>query len=33
MTSGKVLSLYMIMPDMIRAGHRMSVEEIGRAHV
>ena len=28
MTSGKVLSLYMIMPDMIRAGHRMSVEDM-----
>jgi len=28
MTSGKVLSLYMTMPDMIRAGHRMSVEDI-----
>ncbi len=28
MTSGKVLSLYMTMPDMIRAGHRMKVEDI-----
>mgnify|MGYP001130454842 FL=1 len=28
MTSGKVLSLYMTMPDMIRAGHRMTVEDI-----
>jgi len=28
MTSGKVLSLYMTMPDMIRAGHRMNVEDI-----
>ena len=28
MTSGKVLSLYMTMPDMIRAGHRMRVEDI-----
>jgi len=28
MTSGKVLSLYMTMPDMIRAGHRMSVEDM-----
>ncbi len=28
MTSGKVLSLYMTMPDMIRSGHRMSVEDI-----
>ncbi|MEA1982191.1 MAG: hypothetical protein U9N39_01500 [Campylobacterota bacterium] len=28
MTDGKVLSLYMIMPDMIRAGHRMEVEDM-----
>jgi len=28
MTSGKVLSLYMTMPDMIRAGHRMRVEDM-----
>jgi len=28
MTSGKVLSLYMTMPDMIRSGHRMRVEDI-----
>ena len=28
MTTGKVLSLYMTMPDMIRAGHRMSVEDM-----
>lgn len=28
MTSGKVLTLYMTMPDMIRAGHRMSVEDM-----
>ena len=28
MTSGKVLSLYMTMPDMIRAGHRMIVEDL-----
>jgi len=28
MTKGKVLSLYMTMPDMIRAGHRMSVEDL-----
>jgi len=28
MTSGKVLSLYMTMPDMIRAGHRMSVDDM-----
>ncbi|PHS40998.1 MAG: hypothetical protein COB07_03120 [Sulfurovum sp.] len=28
MTSGKVLSLYMIMPDMMRAGHRMKVEDM-----
>lgn len=28
MTSGKVLSLYMTMPDMIRAGHRMKVEDL-----
>ena len=27
MTSGKVLTLYMTMPDMIRAGHRMSCED------
>ncbi|MBT5935053.1 hypothetical protein [Sulfurimonas sp.] len=28
MTTGKVLTLYMTMPDMIRAGHRMSVEDM-----
>ncbi len=28
MTSGKVLSLYMTMPDMMRSGHRMKVEDI-----
>lgn len=28
MTNGKVLGLYMIMPDMIRAGHRMKVEDM-----
>ena len=28
MTSGKVLSLYMTMPDMMRSGHRMRVEDI-----
>jgi MOSC domain-containing protein YiiM len=28
MTTGKVLSLYMTMPDMIRAGHRMDVDDI-----
>jgi len=28
MTSGKVLSLYMTMPDMIRAGHRMRVDDM-----
>lgn len=28
MTSGKVLALYMTMPDMIRAGHRMRVEDM-----
>jgi len=28
MTSGKVLTLYMTMPDMIRAGHRMRVEDL-----
>jgi len=28
MTSGKVLNLYMTMPDMIRAGHRMRVEDM-----
>ena len=28
MTSGKVLSLYMTMPDMIRSGHRMRVEDL-----
>ncbi len=28
MTSGKVLKLYMTMPDMIRAGHRMSVDDM-----
>lgn len=28
MTSGKVLTLYMTMPDMMRSGHRMRVEDI-----
>jgi len=28
MTNGKVLKLYMTMPDMIRAGHRMLVDDI-----
>jgi len=28
MQSGKVLSLYMTMPDMMRSGHRMRVEDI-----
>ena len=28
MTSGKVLSLYITMPDMMRSGHRMRVEDI-----
>ncbi len=28
MANGKVLSLYMTMPDMMRAGHRMRVEDI-----
>ena len=28
MTSGKVISLYMTMPDMIRAGHRMTVDDM-----
>lgn len=28
MTTGKVLTLYMTMPDMIRAGHRMQVEDM-----
>jgi MOSC domain-containing protein YiiM len=28
MTSGKVLSLYITMPDMMRSGHRMKVEDI-----
>lgn len=27
MATGKVLALYMIMPDMIRVGHRMKVED------
>ena len=27
MTSGKVLSLYMTMPDLMRSGHRMQCEE------
>jgi len=27
MTSGKVLALYMTMPDMMRSGHRMSCED------
>ena len=27
MTSGKVLSLYMTMPDMMRSGHRMKCED------
>ena len=28
MTTGKVLSLYMTMPDLMRAGHRMKCEDI-----
>lgn len=28
MTSGKVITLYMTMPDMMRAGHRMRVEDM-----
>ncbi|HIP28624.1 MAG TPA: hypothetical protein EYG82_05550 [Sulfurovum sp.] len=28
MKSGKVLTLYMTMPDMIRSGHRMSCDDI-----
>ncbi|MEN8303056.1 MAG: hypothetical protein ABFQ64_03160 [Campylobacterota bacterium] len=28
MTSGKVLTLYMTMPDMMRSGHRMRVEDM-----
>lgn len=28
MTNGKVISLYMTMPDMMRAGHRMKVEDM-----
>jgi MOSC domain-containing protein YiiM len=28
MTSGKVLTLYMTMPDMMRSGHRMRVEDL-----
>lgn len=28
MTSGKVVTLYMTMPDMMRAGHRMRVENM-----
>jgi MOSC domain-containing protein YiiM len=28
MTNGKVLSLFMTMPDMMRSGHRMRVEDI-----
>jgi len=28
MTKGKVLSLYMTMPDMMRSGHRMRVEDL-----
>lgn len=28
MTSGKVLSLYLTLPDMMRSGHRMNVEDI-----
>lgn len=28
MTTGKVLNLYMTMPDMIRAGHRMRVDDM-----
>jgi len=28
MASGKVLSLYMTMPDMMRSGHRMNVEDM-----
>jgi len=28
MTNGKVITLYMTMPDMMRAGHRMRVEDM-----
>lgn len=28
MSSGKVLTLYMTMPDMMRSGHRMRVEDL-----
>lgn len=28
MTTGKVVTLYMTMPDMMRAGHRMRVEDM-----
>ena len=28
MTNGKVLTLYMTMPDMMRSGHRMRVEDM-----
>ena len=28
MTNGKVITLYMTMPDMMRAGHRMRVDDI-----
>jgi len=28
MTNGKVLALYMTMPDMMRAGHRMTCDDI-----
>jgi MOSC domain-containing protein YiiM len=28
MTNGKVVTLYMTMPDMMRSGHRMRVEDI-----
>ncbi|MBC8238795.1 MAG: hypothetical protein H8E76_11265 [Helicobacteraceae bacterium] len=28
MTSGKVVTLYMTMPDMMRAGHRMRVDDM-----
>lgn len=28
MTNGKVLSLYMTMPDMMRSGHRMRVDDL-----
>ncbi|MDQ7044638.1 MAG: hypothetical protein Q9M32_01805 [Sulfurimonas sp.] len=28
MTSGKIVTLYMTMPDMMRAGHRMAVDDL-----